>query len=203
MILLSSKAADLWAIAVQTLHDDDKKQFDFSTTDRRAILEEILVAVNSKKQAVIDKRWRYTTGNGDIVIIRDVLEKITSWVNKFKEVGDIVVQYDPAHASLPWAAVRLLLQLAISDNEMFGAMAEGMEFVSNLIARYEIVERLYLRNTSTITDQLSQNIIKLYASVLAYLSKAIRYYAHGTGGKYTIVLQTSSASTDNLAKGAL
>ncbi len=40
-----------------------------------------------------------------------MFEKIVVWVRKFKAVGDIAVQYDPAHASLPWAGVRLILQV--------------------------------------------------------------------------------------------
>jgi hypothetical protein len=32
-------------------------------------------------------------------------------VEKFKEVGDMIVQYDPGHAALPGAGVRLLLQV--------------------------------------------------------------------------------------------
>jgi hypothetical protein len=29
----------------------------------------------------------------------------------FKQVGDVAVQYDPAHAALPWAGIRFLLQV--------------------------------------------------------------------------------------------
>jgi hypothetical protein len=39
------------------------------------------------------------------------LEKIIAWVIKFKEVGDLAVQYDPIHAALPWAGVRFFLQV--------------------------------------------------------------------------------------------
>ena len=31
--------------------------------------------------------------------------------NKFKELGDIAVQYDTGHASLPWAGIRFILQV--------------------------------------------------------------------------------------------
>lgn len=40
------------------------------------------------------------------------MEKIIVWVDKFKEIGDNVVAYDPAHAALPWAGVRFLLQVS-------------------------------------------------------------------------------------------
>ena len=61
--------------------------------------------------------------NGDVVVVRDVLEKISRWLNRFKETGDVIAQYDPAHLSLPWAAFRFLLQTAVSEAQVFGAMA--------------------------------------------------------------------------------
>lgn len=33
-------------------------------------------------------------------------------VNKFKEIGDVAVQYDPSHAALPWVGVRMVLQVS-------------------------------------------------------------------------------------------
>ena len=44
-------------------------------------------------------------------MLRDVAEKIVHWVNKFKEIGDVAVNFDPVHASLPWAGVRFLLEV--------------------------------------------------------------------------------------------
>lgn len=45
------------------------------------------------------------------LILRDHAERIVNWLHKFKEVGDIAVQYDPVHAALPWAGVRFLRQV--------------------------------------------------------------------------------------------
>ncbi len=71
-------------------------------------------------------------------------------------------------------------------------MVEGIEFVSNLITRYAIVERLYLPTVARegpesavelevkATEQLTQAILKLYISILKYLSNARRYYDHHT-----------------------
>ena len=58
----------------------------------------------------MEKRWKYKKGDKEI-IIRDKLEKVVVWVNKFKELGDIAVQYDTGHASLPWAGIRFILQV--------------------------------------------------------------------------------------------
>jgi hypothetical protein len=63
-------------------------------------------------------------------------------------------------------------------------MVEGMELVSNLIARYAILEKLYLYTTmgvkSAARNQLEKAILKLYTAVLKYLSKARRYYDRKT-----------------------
>jgi hypothetical protein len=78
--------------------------------------------------------------------------------------------------------------VSINDSQTFGAMVEGMELVSHLIARYAIFEELYLGTTTESEaeekgkDQLAQAILKLYIDVLKYLSNAKRYYDRSTAG---------------------
>jgi hypothetical protein len=66
--------------------------------------------------------------------------------------------------------------MTVNDSQTFGTMAEGVEFVSNLITRYTIVEQLYLQKPSAAKYQLTQAILRLYSTVLIYLSKAKSYY---------------------------
>lgn len=67
-------------------------------------------------------------------------------------------------------------------------MAEGMEFISGMITRYAIFEKLYLRTSegsatkSEAEGHLNEALCKLYAAVLQYLSKAKRYYIRTTTG---------------------
>jgi hypothetical protein len=66
-----------------------------------------------KRERAWTIKWR-----GDDIVLRDVAMKIVQWVDKFKQIGDIAVQYDPGHAILPWAIFRFLLQvnsLTLSD----------------------------------------------------------------------------------------
>jgi hypothetical protein len=95
---------------VEALDDEEKRYVDFDREDKLAILRDVLRAVDEKKRTCLENRLKYTKGNKEI-IIRDQLEKVVEWVNKFKEVGDTAVQYDPGHAALPWAAVRFFLQV--------------------------------------------------------------------------------------------
>jgi predicted nicotinamide N-methyase len=63
-------------------------------------------AMKSKR----DRAWK-VPWKDDIIVLRDIAMKIVQWVDKFKQIGDIVLQSDPGHAALPWAAFRFLLQV--------------------------------------------------------------------------------------------
>ena len=87
---------------------------DFNDPDRIAVLEGSLALAEDKKRQCLTKRWKVRRSHGQNLILRDVFGKIIVWVQKFKEIGDISVQYDSAHATLPWAGVRLLLEVRLS-----------------------------------------------------------------------------------------
>jgi len=188
---------NLWAQALGRLSDADKLHVDVHQQDKRTLLEDMLNVVEEKKRICDEKRWKYTTSSGQIVEVRKVLENVVSVVKQFRDVGDVVVQYDTAHAALPWAGVRLLLQvccrsipyksfltyqIAISDSEVHGAMVEGIQLVSTLIDRYATVEKLYLRRGLALQDQLEQSIIELYVAILSFLSEARKFYERGAAG---------------------
>jgi hypothetical protein len=60
-------------------------------------------------------------------------------------------------------------------------MLEGLEYVSNLITRYAIVEELYLSKSSVAIHQLSNSIVKFYSSILSFLGKAPREEPYQVG----------------------
>ncbi|KAI5813266.1 hypothetical protein BZA77DRAFT_346375 [Pyronema omphalodes] len=101
------------------------------------------------------------------------IDKLLNWIDKFKEIGDIVVQYDPAHAALPWAAFRLLLKLCVDRQKTLDSIVDGLENVAGLIQRCTIYEILYLREDSDASRNLEKSILQLYIAVLKFLAKAI------------------------------
>jgi ankyrin repeat domain-containing protein 50 len=38
-------------------------------------------------------------------------DKVLLWLDRFKSMGDIAVNADPIHTGLPWAGIRLLLEV--------------------------------------------------------------------------------------------
>jgi hypothetical protein len=107
----SCSSNDLWARAAAGLSNNDKQNINFNHPDKLNILAELHATAEKSRQRSVESRWKYTRKNGEVVIIRDVFEKIVRWIDMFKQVGDATVQYDPAHASLPWAGIRFLLQV--------------------------------------------------------------------------------------------
>ena len=68
------------------------------------------------------------------IIVRDLADKLISWVSKFVAVGDTLVQYDPGHAAIPWALVRFILQVCSISN--YPACAGSDEFSQSRVQSY-------------------------------------------------------------------
>ena len=115
----STRHEDLWQDAVESLSAKYIERIDLYTDDRETLLGDILGILKEKQQECVQKRWRYTKNNGEEIVLREVFAKITYRVAKVKDVGDGLVQYDPHHAAIPWAAIRLVLQVGSALRFLF------------------------------------------------------------------------------------
>ncbi len=108
-----TEGSDLWASALATLNVEDRQRIAFEGQDKLDVLTDLQTQSNAAKDKALENRWRFRRpgrgGKDETVVLRDLFSKIVVWVDRFKQVGDIAVQYDPAHAALPWAGVRFLL----------------------------------------------------------------------------------------------
>ena len=151
----------------------------------------------ARRDEAIANRWKIRRKSGKDIILRDVLEKIGFWIRKFREIGDIAVQYDPTHAALPWAGIRFLLQVrsfikyfmlsvnvitfrylkvTVSESETFCAMTEGLEKISSLIVHYGLMEGIFLQHATKPTDELRAALLRLYGSILEFLGKSAHFF---------------------------
>ncbi len=48
---------------------------------------------------------------GRTVVLKEKADKVVGWLNRFAAVGDVVANVDPVHVGLPWAGIRLLLEV--------------------------------------------------------------------------------------------
>jgi hypothetical protein len=104
----------LWKKAFDELSDSDKECLPFTDDDnlKRNYLENVLDETVRSRDACRERGLKFKFG-GKTFVVRDLADKILSWVEKFKEIGDIAMQYDPGHAALPWAGIRLVLQACL------------------------------------------------------------------------------------------
>lgn len=80
-------------------------------------------------------------------------------------------------------------------------MVEGVENITNLVARYSTFEAVYLKNQGPGTEQLKTSLVALYASILTYLGKTYHYFAQSTAKRVMKgVLRAADTDTDDPLK---
>ena len=68
----------------------------------------------------------------------------------------------------------------MNDVQKYAVIVEGVEIISNLLARNDIYATLYLIRTANGVEEMRRCIVELYASILVFLAKATRYYSEYT-----------------------
>ena len=111
----NTNARSLWAMAIEQLTLQERQTLaclgiESGTDEIASNLEVIRNEMEGMLKANREKPWQFTF-RGETIVMRDVGRKILQWVDKFKEIGDIIIQYDPGHAALPWAGFRFLLKV--------------------------------------------------------------------------------------------
>ena len=107
---------NLWNFALQKLSSKEKEAIQQINLDPKLeIVEQLRDVVQQKREECLKKRWKFNL-QGQEIILRDLAEKIIVGLNKFKEIGDVVVNFNPVHAALPWAGVRFLLQVRMDPS---------------------------------------------------------------------------------------
>ena len=114
-----------------------------------------------EKQALSNqKQWKLKRKDGREIVLRDIFNKITDSVIKFKEVGDVLVQYDPAHTAIPWAVVRFVLQ--VRDSIQIYSKSAGTQ-VRKLVVQVPTRLNDYNRQPSTRVRRIQPCLMVLSA----------------------------------------
>ncbi|KAF5008325.1 hypothetical protein FDECE_5368 [Fusarium decemcellulare] len=177
--LLRPDSGSLWDEAVNSLDDELKVGVDLDKSEVN-VLEDLLILVEKRRKALDDRSWSFKRKSGEKVMVRDILAKVTKWANHFKAVGDVASSFDPQHAALPWAGVRFLLHVATSDLNTYSQLLEATATIAESICRNALVEVLLKDPGSQNEKELRNALVKLYASILSYLTKAGAYYSEST-----------------------
>ena len=99
------QAQSLWSRATNSDGLSSQERKTLADIGFRADSREMASAVRSMTAEILSEK------KGEL---RDVGMKILRWIDKFTQIGDTIVQFDPVHAALPWAGFRFLLQVDLS-----------------------------------------------------------------------------------------
>ena len=109
-----SPSPNLLEEALKRLSDGDRATLQEhicqTATDVSSSLEQALFAAKEKQRYCVEKRWTFTV-KGRKVVLKEKADKIVRWLDRFAKVGDVVANVDPVHVGLPWAGIRLLLEV--------------------------------------------------------------------------------------------
>ncbi|KAI5821055.1 hypothetical protein BZA77DRAFT_220233, partial [Pyronema omphalodes] len=103
----------LWNEALSSKSLDEDRE-TLNSLKSHASDRDIVTEAKSFVQKILDeknrKAWKIKF-NGEEIVLRDIAMKLLGWMERFKAIGDIIVQCDPMHAGLPWAGFRFLLEV--------------------------------------------------------------------------------------------
>lgn len=111
---IPSSNTNLLHDVLKRLSDDDRATLQDhmfqNASDIDLALEQALTAAKEKQRCCIEKRWTFTF-TGRTIVLKEEANKVVGWLNRFTAVGDVVANVDPVHVGLPWAGIRLLLNV--------------------------------------------------------------------------------------------
>ncbi|KAK0910306.1 hypothetical protein LTR02_003916 [Friedmanniomyces endolithicus] len=158
-----------------------------------AAFDEVHGVVSELGELCANKRWSWTY-KGHKVYVHDQVDKVVQLLDKFKSVGDVVANVDPIHVGLPWAGIRLILEVssaedfcpvtyaltvmhkvALSDRHQRAILVTGMELSFHISNRLKVYLDAYARaSPSLASDNFRRSVVNLYAHILRFLGCAIR-----------------------------
>jgi hypothetical protein len=78
-------------------------------------------AAENKRKDYENKAFVWTV-RGRKIELRVLANNVVKFIDKFKDVGDLLSSLDPIHAGLPWAGIKILLEVCRGPSELTSLM---------------------------------------------------------------------------------
>ncbi|KAH6884956.1 hypothetical protein B0T10DRAFT_493027 [Thelonectria olida] len=180
---------ELWDKALKCLEEskEDPKIVaiiqEFEKNQAHGLAKEIMgnmkQEINNHQHDREERAWKIKIGQYEYSV-RGFVDKTVAILNKFVAVGDVAVSFDPAHAALPWAAVRSVLVSLTAYSELTSQIIFGLAKVTLLVLQCDTYWRLYtildptLRLPKDVLRPLEESIVQAYVQSLLFLGFAIQ-----------------------------
>lgn len=154
----------------QTIRDD----LNQASSDIGDALTLALSAAEQKKQLCINRRWTLAVGS-HAISSKEKVDKVITFLDKFKTVGSTVASVDPIHAGLPWAGVCLILQVAVSEKQQMDVLMSGVALALSMKSILDVYLDFYQKQPAGLpAKNLEIVLVELYVVILRFLADAIR-----------------------------
>lgn len=110
--LLAQSPRDLWLEAFEKLPKEIHGQLNLNDSTQKPLLQQIqeLSSLAKLRQEECEKQfWKLRVGDHEIVL-RDYAVTI---IDGLRKIGDIAIQFAPPQASIPWSAMKILMQVCL------------------------------------------------------------------------------------------
>ena len=173
-----------------------RKHLESGSNQISAAVEQAYNAALGQKKVCEDKNWQCHYRGRDIVL-RAEADKLLLWLDRFKFVGDIVANAFPLHVGLPWAGIRMVLEVTVLDSRQMAALLSGMNLSMYMANRLKVYLEYFIQLPYAIAKtQLKNSLVKMYALVLQFLATAIQTCERSRAGRaLNALLFTSDLET--------
>jgi hypothetical protein len=108
----------------------------------------------------------------------DKLNRVAYLLGKLKGLGDVAADIDPIHIGLPWAGIRLIMEVVVAGSNQMTALGDGMEYALRVVNELRVYFMSYQKlPPGPATKNLRQQLILLYVRVLRFFAEALRFYS--------------------------
>ncbi|KAF7616735.1 hypothetical protein AFLA_004791 [Aspergillus flavus NRRL3357] len=192
---------DLWQRAFDELNEDLKGQLreDEAISPENAI-KEVIDRTKESFKAYQNGGLKFKKYDGKEVNVRDVAKKILNSAIHCSDIIKGIAAFDPSnHASSAWGIVTLGLTMAKNSVDQKEAAFKSSEFLSDILARYVILNGHRRKEKLPSSDGLDDAIVQVYKAILEYTAEVKkRLNASGLNRMGNSIFPVSDTELNNL-----
>ncbi|KAK6823452.1 hypothetical protein RU639_005823 [Aspergillus parasiticus] len=165
--------ADLWQRAFDELNGELKGRLrqDEAMSPENAI-KEVIDRTKESFEAYQNGGLKFKKYDGKEVNVRDVAKKILNSAIHCSDIIKGIAAFDPSnHASSAWGIVSLGLTMAKNSVDQKEAAFKSSEFLSDILARYVILNGHRRKDKLPSSDGLDDAIVQVYKAILEYTAE--------------------------------
>ncbi|KAF7534382.1 hypothetical protein G7054_g6263 [Neopestalotiopsis clavispora] len=125
-------------------------------------------------QAVLERCTKTYTERRNSSKVKLWLQKLSSKINYYGNIMDVLVQHHPEYVSLAWGTFKFLFVAVQNHEAVVSFLAKALARISDALPRMEFYSILYP------TDRMRNLIQDVFSQLLEFFCRAFEWYREGT-----------------------